>query len=62
MDKIIQVSGFGVKNTERTQCDFMVVGITESGKIIITQGDGIWCDISPKKNGGINEICCKNKR
>ena len=47
-DKIIQVSAFGVKNVHQTQCDYMIVGLTESGKVVITNGDGIWADISPK--------------
>lgn len=49
MDKIIQVSGFGIKDTTITQCDYMVVGLTESGKVVITNGDGEWVDISPKE-------------
>jgi hypothetical protein len=53
-DKIIQISACGVKNTSNTQTDIMVVGLTESGKVLITQCDGKWCDISPKE-GRINE-------
>lgn len=48
-DKIIQVSGFGVENTNTTQCNYMIVGVTEAGRVLITTGDGIWFDISPKE-------------
>ena len=48
-DKIIQVNGFGVKNTLGTLCDYMIVAVTESGKVLISQGDSRWCDISPKE-------------
>lgn len=47
-DKIIQVSGFGIANTQDTQCNYLIVGVTMSGKVVITIGDGIWSDISPK--------------
>ena len=46
MDKIIQISGFGVENTSSTQCNYMIVGLTESGKVLITTGDGQWSDIT----------------
>lgn len=48
-DKIIQITGFGVKNTKNTQCDYMIAGLTKSGKVVITQGDGIWTDIGPRE-------------
>ena len=47
-DKIIQISGFGVENNQSTQCSYMIVGLTESGKVLITRGDGEWADINPK--------------
>lgn len=47
-DKIIQVSGFGVENTSLTQCNYLIVGLTESGQVVITTGDGVWANISPK--------------
>lgn len=59
-DKIIQVSGFGVENTNTTQCNYMIVGVTESGKVVISRGDGEWGDISPKestKTTGAEEWC-----
>ena len=43
-DKIIQVSGFGVNNTQRTQTDYMLVALTQSGKVLLSQGDGRWTD------------------
>jgi len=49
MDKIIQISGFSVENTSSTQCNYMIVGLTESGKVLITTGDGQWSDISAKE-------------
>ena len=49
-EKIIQVSGFGVNNTSNTQCDYMLVGLTATGKVVISTGDGEWTDVSPKKN------------
>lgn len=52
MDKIIQVSGFGVANTHNTQCDFMLVALTESGKVLLSMGDTNWCDVSPKESKG----------
>jgi hypothetical protein len=47
-DKIIQVSGFGVKNTMDTQCDYMLVALTQSGKILMSTGDGRWSSVGPK--------------
>ena len=47
-DKIVQVSGFGVNNTINTQCDYMLAAVTESGKVVMSMGDGIWCDVSPE--------------
>ena len=49
MDKIIQVSGFGVANTSTTQCNYLLVGLTESGKVVLSTGDGHWADVSPKE-------------
>jgi hypothetical protein len=63
-DKIIQVSGFGVENTQSTQCNYMIVGLTESGKVLITQGDRKWADISPYASqptvpaNGADAMCC----
>ena len=52
-EKIIQVSGFGVNNTSNTQSDFMVVALTNTGRVVITLGDKKWVDISPTlKTGG----------
>jgi len=48
-DKIIQISCAGVNNTNNTQTDIMIIGLTESGKVVITNDYGkIWVDISPK--------------
>ena len=47
-DKIIQVSGFGVENNFQTQSSWMVVGLLQDGRVVITNGDGVWCDISPR--------------
>ena len=47
-DPIIQVSGFGVENTYTTQCNYMLVGLTKYGKVLLSTGDGTWCDVSPK--------------
>ena len=47
-DKIIQVSGFSVSNTNNTQCDYFLVALTESGKVVMSTGDGEWADVSPK--------------
>jgi hypothetical protein len=41
-DPIVQISGFGVKNT------MYIVGLTASGKVVITTGDREWADISPR--------------
>lgn len=48
-DKIIQVSGFSVQNTAHTQCDFMLVAVTESGKVLMSTGDGRWASVGPKE-------------
>ena len=50
-DKIIQVSGFGVNNTQRTQTDYMLVALTQNGKVLLSQGDGKWTDCT-----GIDEM------
>jgi hypothetical protein len=47
-DPIVQVSGFGVANTSRTQCDYMLVGLTRTGKVVMSTGDQQWCDVSPR--------------
>ena len=49
-DKIKQICGFGVKNTASTQSNFMIGALTKKGKVIITNGNGIWVDITPKTN------------
>lgn len=54
MDKIIQVSGFGVENTQSTQCNYMLIALTESGKVILSQGDGQWSDVGPTDNQSIH--------
>lgn len=46
-DKIIQVSGFQVASTRHTQCDYLLVALTESGKVVLSTGDGKWADVSP---------------
>ena len=50
-DKIIQVSGFSVQNTAHTQCDFMLVAVTEFGKVLMSTGDGEWASVGPKEPG-----------
>ncbi len=51
-DKIIQVSGFAV-NPLNCHTDFLIVGVTESGRVLITEGDGQWGDISPPSPSAI---------
>lgn len=46
-EKIVQVSGFGVENTEDTQTNYMVVAVTDRGRVVISCGDTRWSDISP---------------
>ena len=46
-DKIIQVSGFQVASTRHTQCDYLLVALTESGKVVLSTGDEKWADVSP---------------
>jgi len=48
-DKITFVSGFSVKNTMYTQCDYMLVAVTDTGKVLMSTGDGNWSDVGPKK-------------
>lgn len=50
-EQIIQVSGFGVNNNMYTQCDYMVVGVTNFGRVVISRGDGEWSDIGPNYLG-----------
>ena len=60
-DKIIQVSGFGVKNTMYTQTDYMLVALTESGKVLMSRGDGEWESVGPKGPEDNRRLCpnCK---
>jgi len=46
MDKIIKVNGFGVGYNFRTQTDYMLVALTENGKVLMSTGDGHWCDVT----------------
>jgi len=48
VDKIIQVNGFGVDYNERTQCDYLLVAVTNEGKVIMSTGDGEWWDVTKK--------------
>ena len=59
-DPIVQVSGFGVENTMQTQCNFLLVGLTKSGKVVLSTGDGIWSDVSPKPNHLLDFKCAKS--
>ena len=45
---VVQVSGFQVAYNERTQSDYMLVGLTNLGRVIISNGDHQWGDITPK--------------
>lgn len=47
-EKIIQVSGFGVHNTNQTQCDYMLVAVTNEGRVVMSMGDREWTDVSPR--------------
>lgn len=47
IEKLIQVSGFGVNNTNQTQCDYMLVGLTNTGRVVLSMGDRDWVDVSP---------------
>ncbi len=38
------VSGFGVQNTVRTQCDFMLVGVDVAGRAYLFHGNA-WCEL-----------------
>ena len=44
-DKIIQVSGFQYGPPE--QYTYMLVGVTESGAVVMSTGAGNWADVSP---------------
>jgi len=48
VDKIIQISAFPVENIFNWGSYYGIVGLTESGKGIISNGDRNWSDISPK--------------
>lgn len=62
-DKIIQVSGFGVNNTMHTQTEYMLVALTESGKVLMSTGDGEWASVGPKEPEDDRRLCprCKAK-
>lgn len=47
IEKLIQVSGFGVANTNQTQCDYMLVGLTNTGRVLMSMGNRDWVDVSP---------------
>ena len=47
-EKIVQVSGFGVNNTKNTQCDYMLVGVTSFGRVVMSRGDKEWVDVGPE--------------
>lgn len=47
-DPIVQVSGFGVENTPSTQCNYMLVALTKSGRVLMSMGDREWADVSPR--------------
>ena len=55
-DPIVQVSGFGVENTYTTQCNYLLVGLTKSGKVVLSRGDGIWSDVSPNPDKNMGNI------
>ena len=42
-DKIIQASGFALSPDK-----YIVIAVTESGKVLASEGDGLWADIGPK--------------
>lgn len=58
-EKIVQVSGFGVANTSQTQCDYMLVGLTDKGRVVLSMGDREWVDVSPKKEPDLCHACGK---
>lgn len=48
-EKIVQASGFGVANTPKTQADYMLVAVTDKGRVLMMDGyDGKWGDVSPQ--------------
>jgi hypothetical protein len=47
-DTIVQVSGFGVARNQHTQCDYMLVALTESGKVLLSVEGYEWMDVSPR--------------
>ena len=47
-DKIVQVSGFGCRNTPYTQTEYMLVGLTEAGRVVLSNGNGEWADVTTK--------------
>jgi hypothetical protein len=47
-DPIIQVSGFGVAATRDTPAYYMLVALTQCGKVLLSRGDHKWWDVSPR--------------
>lgn len=46
-DKIICVNGFSVGHPQ--QHAYLLVGVTESGTVVMSTGDGNWADVGPRK-------------
>ena len=42
-DPFISVNGFGLEGGF-----YLLVGLTESGKVVVSDGSGTWSDVSPK--------------
>lgn len=47
-EKIVQVSGFAVGPPE--QHAYLLVGVTNSGQVVMSQGDGDWAKVGPERN------------
>ena len=58
MEKIISVAGFSVGPPE--QHAYMLVGVTDSGTVVMSQGDGNWTDVGPKKPEQAVHFTCQH--
>jgi len=47
-DKIIQVTGFTIGPP--WQLAYLLVGVTNGGQVVMSQGDGEWAAVGPDKN------------
>lgn len=48
-EKIIQIAVAGTENTSETQSSFVMMALTEDGRILTSHGYNSWSDFTPDK-------------